>query len=125
MTGLEYAESRAHADRIGRQFNAALRHVDLLLTPATPYPAPRADQEEVVVAGGVVDVHRGGPSRLTVPVNEAAVPAVAFPIGTSRDGLPLGRAAHRLRVRRRAPARNRHRVPGRSLELRASSVPRR
>jgi aspartyl-tRNA(Asn)/glutamyl-tRNA(Gln) amidotransferase subunit A len=90
MTGLEYAASRAHADRVRHEFDVALRHVDVLLTPATPYPAPRADQEEVAVTGGSLDVHRGGPSRLTVPVNEAAVPAVAFPVGTSADGLPLG-----------------------------------
>ncbi len=38
----------------------------------------------------MLDVRRGAPSRLTVPVNEAAVPAVAFPVGTSSDGLPIG-----------------------------------
>ena len=81
---------RAHAARVRHEFAVALRHVDVLLAPATPYPAPRADQEEVAVTGGGLDVHRGGPSRLTVPVNEAAVPAVAFPIGTSAHGLPLG-----------------------------------
>lgn len=62
----------------------------MLLTPSTPYPAPRADDEEVGVLGGVVDVHRGGPSRLTVPVNEAGLPAVAFPVGRSSEGMPLG-----------------------------------
>jgi aspartyl-tRNA(Asn)/glutamyl-tRNA(Gln) amidotransferase subunit A len=89
MTGLEYAQSRAHADGLRRQFNEALRRVDVLLAPATPYPAPRADQDEVAVAGGAVDVHRGGPSRLTVPVNEAHLPAVAFPVGATADDLPL------------------------------------
>jgi Asp-tRNA(Asn)/Glu-tRNA(Gln) amidotransferase A subunit family amidase len=90
MTGLEYAASRAHAAAVRERFATALRRVDVLLTPTTPYPAPRADEEEVGVEGGVLDVRRGAPSRLTVPVNEAGLPAVAFPVGTSANGLPLG-----------------------------------
>ncbi len=90
MTGLEYAASRAHADGVREQFAAALRRVDVLLAPATPYPAPRADQEHVSVVGGILDVREGAPSRLTVPVNEAGLPAVAFPVGANGDGLPLG-----------------------------------
>jgi aspartyl-tRNA(Asn)/glutamyl-tRNA(Gln) amidotransferase subunit A len=90
LTGLEYAASRAAADRCREQFAAAFELVDALLTPTTPYPAPRADEEEVRVAGGVLDVHRGAPSRLTVPVNEAGLPAMAFPVGATPGGLPLG-----------------------------------
>jgi aspartyl-tRNA(Asn)/glutamyl-tRNA(Gln) amidotransferase subunit A len=90
MTGVDYARSRAHADRVRLQFADVLGSVDVLLAPATPYPAPRADQQEVAVAGGTVDVHRGGPSRLTVPVNEARLPAVSFPVGITGDHLPLG-----------------------------------
>jgi aspartyl-tRNA(Asn)/glutamyl-tRNA(Gln) amidotransferase subunit A len=90
MSGLEYAQSRAYADLVREQFSDALRNVNVLLTPATPYPAPRADQHEVIVTGGVLDVRRGAPSRLTVPINEAGLPAVAFRVGSTRDGLPLG-----------------------------------
>jgi Asp-tRNA(Asn)/Glu-tRNA(Gln) amidotransferase A subunit family amidase len=90
MTGLEYAKSRAHADQVREQFHDALRNVDALLALATPYPAPRADHNEVIVTGGVLDVRRGAPSRLTVPVNEAGLPAVAFPVGAAKDSLPLG-----------------------------------
>jgi aspartyl-tRNA(Asn)/glutamyl-tRNA(Gln) amidotransferase subunit A len=90
MTALEYAASRAHADGVRQQFADALRRVDVLLTPATPYPAPGASQERVAVEHGELDVREGAPSRLTVPVNEAGLPAVAFPVGASRDGLPIG-----------------------------------
>ena len=90
LTGLEYAASRAAAAHVREQFAAVLERFDVLLAPTTPYPAPLADEDEVPVTGGAVDVHRGGPSRLTVPVNEAGVPAVAFPVGTSELGLPLG-----------------------------------
>lgn len=89
-TGLDYAASRAAADRVRVQFAAAFEHFEVLLTPATPYPAPRVDEEEVEVVGATIDVRSGGPSRLTVPVNEAGVPAVAFPVGTTAEGLPLG-----------------------------------
>jgi aspartyl-tRNA(Asn)/glutamyl-tRNA(Gln) amidotransferase subunit A len=89
-TGLDYAASRVAAERVRVQFADAFEHLDVLLTATTPYPAPRADEEVVAVAGGMIDVRRGGPSRLTVPVNEAGVPAIAFPVGTTMGGLPLG-----------------------------------
>lgn len=90
MSGLDYAASRAAAEETRRSFADVLGQVDVLLTPATPYAAPLVDQQEVPVAGGVVDVHRGGLSRLAVPVNEAGLPAVAFPVGTTGDNLPIG-----------------------------------
>jgi Asp-tRNA(Asn)/Glu-tRNA(Gln) amidotransferase A subunit family amidase len=90
MSGLDYAASCAAAERVRNQFARALDSFDVLLTPTTPYPAPRVDETAVVVIGGELDVHRGAPSRLTLPVNEARLPAVTFPVGTSEDGLPLG-----------------------------------
>jgi aspartyl-tRNA(Asn)/glutamyl-tRNA(Gln) amidotransferase subunit A len=90
LSGVAYAHSRACARQMRDQFTLALSTVDVLLTPTTPYPAPRRDELEVAVDGGALDVHRGGPSRLTVPVNEAGVPAVAFPAGTTANGLPIG-----------------------------------
>ena len=90
MTGTDYAASVACAGEVRAAFEVAFRQVDALLTPATPYPAPWADEEEVPVPGGALDVHRGGPSRLTAPVNEAGLPAVAFPVGLSSEGLPIG-----------------------------------
>ena len=90
LSGTGYAASVARARGMREDFETALRHVDALLAPCTPYPAPRATDDEVAVEGGVLDVHRGAPTRLTVPVNEAGLPAVAFPVGRSRDGLPLG-----------------------------------
>jgi aspartyl-tRNA(Asn)/glutamyl-tRNA(Gln) amidotransferase subunit A len=90
LSGTGYAASMASARAMRQDFEAAFRHVDALLAPSTPYPAPRATDDEVPVEGGVLDVHRGSPSRLTVPVNEAGLPAVAFPVGRSKEGLPLG-----------------------------------
>ncbi len=89
-TGVEYAASRARAAEVEGEFRSVLERVDVLLTPCTPYPAPRVTDEDAAVRGGTLDVHRGGPSLFTIPVNEAGLPAVAFPVGTSVDGLPLG-----------------------------------
>ncbi len=90
LSGTGYAASMAFARAMRSEFEVALRRVDALLAPCTPYPAPRAGDEEVPVEGGVLDVHRGAPSRLTVPVNEAGLPSIAFPVGRSREGLPIG-----------------------------------
>lgn len=90
MSGLDYARSRAFADAMRERFAEALSDVDVLLVPATPYPAPRMADTDVAVGDGVIDVHRGGPSLLTAPVNEAGLPAVAFPVGRTDDGMPLG-----------------------------------
>ena len=90
VSGADYAASMARARAMREDFEAALRRVDALLAPCTPYPAPRATDTEVQVEGGVLDVHRGSPSRLTVPVNEAGLPSLAFPVGQSAEALPLG-----------------------------------
>jgi Asp-tRNA(Asn)/Glu-tRNA(Gln) amidotransferase A subunit family amidase len=90
LSGTDYAASMARARALRQDFEAALRRVDALLAPCTPYPAPLATDDEVAVQGGVLDVHRGAPSRLTVPVNEAGLPSIAFPVGLSTNGLPIG-----------------------------------
>lgn len=73
-----------------RTFVRALSGVDALLAPCTPFPAPRADSETVDVDRGKLDVHSGGPARLTLPVNLAGLPSLAFPVGFSSDDVPVG-----------------------------------
>jgi aspartyl-tRNA(Asn)/glutamyl-tRNA(Gln) amidotransferase subunit A len=73
-----------------RDFAAALDEADVMLAPCTAYPAPRVDDITIELEGGTLNVHEGGPARLTMPVNVAGLPAVAFPVGFSTDGLPLG-----------------------------------
>lgn len=90
MTGADTFGGRELGLKVAREFAVALDGVDALLAPCTAFPAPRADDTTVEVEGGTLDVHQGGPARLTMPVNLAGLPSVAFPVGFSSEGTPLG-----------------------------------
>ena len=91
LSGQQRMTARVRAEEIGHWFAERLRGVDVLVTPATPFPAPPADADEVEVRDGVMmGVHRGAPSALTRPVSLSGLPALAIPSGLSGDGLPLG-----------------------------------
>ena len=91
LTGEERMAVRLRAEEIAAWFAERLRGVDVLLSPATPFPAPPASAEEVEIRAGVMlGVHRGAPSAMTRPVSLSGLPALAIPSGLSGDGLPLG-----------------------------------
>ena len=90
MSTTDIVASRRRASQTRTEFLTALQDVDVLVVPATPYPAPHADETVVEVQGGWLDVHEGGPSRFAYVVNEAGLLAVSFPVGRSADGLPIG-----------------------------------
>jgi aspartyl-tRNA(Asn)/glutamyl-tRNA(Gln) amidotransferase subunit A len=89
-TAMDYLQAKERAAEIRDAFLEALREVDALLAPTTPFPAPLADREEIQFGGVTWDVHRGGPAWLTRSVNLAGLPALALPAGLSREGMPLG-----------------------------------
>jgi aspartyl-tRNA(Asn)/glutamyl-tRNA(Gln) amidotransferase subunit A len=88
------AASRARVPAYGAWFADRFEAFDVLVCPATPIPAPRADDEEgtvEVVGGRRVDWRRGGAlAWFTEPVNLGGVPALAVPAGRPTGGLPLG-----------------------------------
>ena len=66
------------------EFNKAFETVDAILSPASPNPAFKLGEKvDDPVSMYLEDV-------MSVTANLAGIPAVAFPVGTSKAGLPLG-----------------------------------
>src|SRR5439155_8008408 len=83
--------ARQEQERVRSWFEEQLGPVDAVLMPATPYAAPRADDDQVeTLSGQPIDVHVGGPSTFTRAVNLAGLPSVAIPAGVNGDGMPIG-----------------------------------
>ncbi|TDB98509.1 amidase [Actinomadura sp. 7K534] len=71
---------------------AALAGVDLLATPTMPCVAPRADAvaDGMVPVGGTEVTMAAAHLRYNILANLAALPCGTQPLGTDRDGLPIG-----------------------------------
>jgi aspartyl-tRNA(Asn)/glutamyl-tRNA(Gln) amidotransferase subunit A len=84
-------EARREVERVRAWFDAQLRAADIVVMPAAPYAAPRADEEEIGIRNGDrIDVHVGGPSTFTRAVNLVGLPSLAMPAGRSAEGMPVG-----------------------------------
>ena len=88
VSAVQYLEAQRMRERFAQEFAAAFADADVLLMPTIPEPAPayaaaKAGSVEEVVA------RMGRFSRLTRPLNAAAVPALSVPCGFSADGRPL------------------------------------
>ena len=90
ISGPDHAQGLERHLWVQRDFRRAFEMADVLLTPTSPYPAPRITDEQVEVEGGTLDVHDGGAVRMTMPVNLAGLPALSIPVGYSSEGLPMG-----------------------------------
>jgi aspartyl-tRNA(Asn)/glutamyl-tRNA(Gln) amidotransferase subunit A len=67
----------------------ALRHVDLIALPSTARSAPQVSEEEV--RGGFVDPPLlDGMCRYAFLANLTGLPAISVPVGSDRDGMPVG-----------------------------------
>lgn len=77
VPGVEYLRAqrlrRLFQEEVVQMFN----EVDVLMTPATPAPAP-------------LGLDSTGDNRFQLPWSYCGIPAIALPSGLSRDGLPLG-----------------------------------
>jgi Asp-tRNA(Asn)/Glu-tRNA(Gln) amidotransferase A subunit family amidase len=86
------ASAYVAAQRFRRWFRDQVREVfatvDVVLAPATPFPAPLIGQREAVVNGTTVAT-QPYLGVYTQPLSFIGLPVVSVPVGTT-DGLPMG-----------------------------------
>jgi aspartyl-tRNA(Asn)/glutamyl-tRNA(Gln) amidotransferase subunit A len=88
ISAAEYVQRRRHLDAARRHIGAVFKDVDLLVTPATPIPAP-------AIAELKANLENLRPAELkllrnTRPFNVWGLPAISVPGGFTKNGLPIG-----------------------------------
>ncbi len=71
-----YVKAKKHQNIFRRDIQCAFRDVDVIVTPATPAPAPRG-------------LESTGDPLFNSPWSYAGLPTVIIPVGLSADGLPV------------------------------------
>jgi Asp-tRNA(Asn)/Glu-tRNA(Gln) amidotransferase A subunit family amidase len=87
VTAEEVAQLRQKLDRLRRDIVKVFAEVDLLVTPATPVPAPtiaELKQSQDLRARELLLL------RNTRPFNVWGLPAISIPCGFTKAGLPIG-----------------------------------
>jgi aspartyl-tRNA(Asn)/glutamyl-tRNA(Gln) amidotransferase subunit A len=89
ISALSYLRAQELRQAYTQEFEAMLEAVDLLMAPTLPVPAPRLDEEEVLLGRSKENV-RLALLRLTRPGNLTGLPAISVPCGLTSGGLPTG-----------------------------------
>ena len=83
-----YARARLDLDRHRRQASKAFAAVDVLVTPTTPVPAPKAG--DLPTAFDAIMANDAVLWRNTRPFNLSGIPTISIPCGFTKAGLPIG-----------------------------------
>lgn len=89
FTATEYLHAQRYRTWLRHQFDAVLDGIDAILTPTLPFTAPRMGEDAVMI-GDRMESTLTGNMRYTALPSLTALPALSFPIGFDRDGLPIG-----------------------------------
>ena len=92
MTARDYVRAQRVRTHTMAQFSAALAQVDMIITPATgitaPPISPRALKHGESDLTTLIEI-----MRFATPANLTGLPAISFPVGYDRQGLPIGMQA--------------------------------
>src|SRR6266480_6423203 len=83
-----YIKARLKLDQLRREIPKIFARVDVLVTPTTPVPPPKASElpskfEDVMTNDGLM-------WRNTRPFNLSGLPTISIPCGFTKAGLPIG-----------------------------------
>ena len=84
-----YLRAQRHRVAAARRFLRVFEHCDVLLTPASPTPAPKIGDNSLHLGGVEYDL-RLATTRVARPINLLGIPALSLPGGLTSDGLPIG-----------------------------------
>ncbi|MBI3967057.1 MAG: hypothetical protein HY329_15590, partial [Chloroflexi bacterium] len=89
LLAMDYVNAQRARTLLVRELAGLMQRVDVLVTPQSPVPPTRIDQESVVTGGRAEDIRNAIP-RFTRAFNLTGSPAASVPCGFTAAGLPLG-----------------------------------
>jgi Asp-tRNA(Asn)/Glu-tRNA(Gln) amidotransferase A subunit family amidase len=92
FTSQDYLIAQRARTRIINNFNHALKEVDAIITPTTGIAAPRIPKDALPNGNSDLTITTEIMRFVTSP-NLTGLPAISFPVGYTKDGLPIGMQA--------------------------------